>query len=296
MKSQRVHSAFGRYVVTLPVASIVPQREVPASTRKAASYRQMAASLEHVGLIEPLVVHEYQNGSYLLLDGHSRLEILKARGITEVKCILARDDESYTYNKRVNYVPPVAQHFMLLEVLKNGVSEARVAAALNVDIHTIRFKRDLLNGICPEAVELLLDRHVNSHVFAILRKMKPLRQIEAAEHMVASNTFSELFAKAILAVTKPEMLVEPVSKRMLEAHSAASQALLERENESLLADLKAVEDSYGTDMLALRISCGYLGKIFGNAKVARYLEKNHAETFKALQGILTEVGIGESPA
>src|SRR5581483_10154531 len=138
MKTQRVRSAFERYVITLPVASIVPQREIPNSTKTTACYQQIEASLEHIGLIEPLVVFEREKGSFLLVDGHSRFEILKSKGATEVKCILARDDESYTYNKRVNHAPPIAQHFMLLEVLKNGVPEERVAAALNVDVRTIR--------------------------------------------------------------------------------------------------------------------------------------------------------------
>ena len=33
--------------------------------------------------------------------------------------------------------------------------------------------------------------------------MKPFRQIEAAEYMTASGTYSVKFAKALLAVTRP---------------------------------------------------------------------------------------------
>lgn len=46
----------------------------------------------------------------------------------------------------------------------------------------------MLNGICPEAVQVLLDKAVSAQVFAILKKKKPIRQIEAAEHMVAAGT------------------------------------------------------------------------------------------------------------
>ena len=94
------------------------------------------SSLEHVGLIEPLVVFEQTDGSFILVDGNTRFSILKSRGITEVACIVAKDDEAYTYNRRVSHVPPISQHFMLLRVLENGVSEDRVAAALNVDIQS----------------------------------------------------------------------------------------------------------------------------------------------------------------
>jgi hypothetical protein len=185
---------------------------------------------------------------------------------------------------------------MLLEVLKNGVSEERVAAALNVDIGTIRMKRDLLKGICTDVVELLHDRHVNAHVFGILRRMKALRQIEAAEHMIASNTFSVVFAKAILAFTKPEMLVESEAKRTTHAHSLGGHALLEKESEGLLRDLKAVEDSYGTDMLTLTVSCGYLERLLENSKVAKYLEKHHADTMRALRALMANVRRGDSNA
>jgi ParB-like chromosome segregation protein Spo0J len=37
---------------------------------------------------------------YLLLDGHIRLEMLKEIGETQVRCLVATDDEAFTYNKR----------------------------------------------------------------------------------------------------------------------------------------------------------------------------------------------------
>jgi hypothetical protein len=94
----------------------------------------------------------------LLLDGHVRFDILKEIGATEVRAIFATDDEAYTYNKRVNHIPPVAEHFMILKALSSGVSEERIAQVLNVDAASIRQKRKLLDGICPEAVDILRNR------------------------------------------------------------------------------------------------------------------------------------------
>ena len=79
--------------------------------------------------------------------------------------------------------------------------------------------------------------------------MKPIRQIEAAEHMVAGGTYTVPFAKALLAVTKPEMLEEQAAlDKKLQATSMAARSMLEEENEFLLRDLKSVEESYGTDV------------------------------------------------
>jgi hypothetical protein len=78
-----------------------------------------------------------------LLDGYTRLDILASTGATSVNCLVATDNESYAYNKRVNYIPPIAQHHMILCALQH-VSEERIACALNVTVATIKEKRDLL--------------------------------------------------------------------------------------------------------------------------------------------------------
>lgn len=288
MPKSAVQAAFEKQIVTLPLDIIVPQKEVTKNHREGDFYKQITASLKSVGLIEPLIVYPRGPGDYLLLEGHVRLEILKSLGFKEAKCLLSTDDEAYTYNRHVNYIPPIAQHFMLLEALKNGLTEERIASALDVSLASIRMKRDMLNGICPEAVQLLLDKSVSPQVFGILRKMKAIRQIEAAEHMVAGGTFTIPFAKALLAVTKPEMLEEVPSSRKLQATSIAARSMLEEQNEFLLKDLRSVEESYGTDVLTLTVSFGYLERLLRNSLVERYLERYHLEILQTLQRLLFE--------
>ena len=292
MSNSAVKAAFEKQIVVLPLDIIVPQKEVTAGHRNGDFYKQLTASLKHIGLIEPLVVYPRGPGDYLLLEGHLRLEILKSIGVAEAKCLLSTDDEAYTYNRHVNHIPAIAQHFMLLEALKTGLTEERIAAALDVSLESIRIRRDLLNGICPETVQILVDKHVGPQVFAILRKMKPIRQIEAAEHMVAGGTYTIPFAKALLAVTKPEMLeADPAnSSKKLQATSLAARSMLEEENEFLLKDLKSVEESYGTDVLALTVSCGYIDRLLKNPKIERYLNRNHLDILQTLQHLLSDNG------
>ncbi len=292
MSNSAVKAAFEKQIVVLPINIIVPQKEVTVSHRNGDFYKQLTASLKHIGLIEPLVVYPRGPGDYLLLEGHMRLEILKSIGVREAKCLLSTDDEAYTYNRHVNHIPAIAQHFMLLEALKTGLTEERIAAALDVSLESIRIRRDLLNGICPETVQILVDKPVSPQVFAILRKMKAIRQIEAAEHMVAGGTYTIPFAKALLAVTKPEMLeADPAnSSKKLEATSLAARSMLEEENEFLLKDLKAVEESYGTDVLALTVSCGYIDRLLKNPKIERYLSRNHMDILHTLRQLLSDSG------
>jgi hypothetical protein len=72
---------------------------------------------------------------------------------------------------------------MILQAIERKVPEERLARALNIDMSTLRQKKRALHGVCPEAVEILKDKPVSLSVFALLKRMLPLRQIEAAEMM-----------------------------------------------------------------------------------------------------------------
>lgn len=291
MANSKVKPAFNQQVVVLPIETIVTQKELSLEFRKSTTYKRISASLEHVGLIEPLVVYPRGPRDYLLLDGHARLDILKQRGVTEVRTIFAMDDEAYTYNKKVNHAPPVAEYFMMLKALSHGVTEERLAQVLNVSVSAIRQRRNMLDGICKEAVEILRNRDVSPAVFASLKKMKPIRQIEAAEQMHATGTHTVRFARALLEVTRPELLVDVPSKRKptIEATSRAAQAMLEQETDLLIRELKAVEESYGTDMLTLSIACGYVERLLSNSRVEKHLDKHHPEILGELRTLLADV-------
>jgi len=295
MTETKVKAAFEPHEVELPIEQISPQREVKAAFRRSQTYRQIAASLEHVGLVEPVVVFPRRPRDYLLLDGHVRIDILKSRGVDKVRAIFATDDEAYTYNKRVNSLPPISQHFMIMKALANGVTEERIAAALDVNLASIRRKRNMLDGICSEVVEILKTKNLTADAFAVLRKMKPFRQIEAAEHMLASNNYSVPFAKALLVVTRPELLLEPLSVKQLKADSEAAQILLERETESIVRDLQVVEESYGTDILALTVICGYVERLLANGRVERYLSKHQLDILSTLRSVLADTKHAGSP-
>ena len=105
--------------------------------------------------------------------------------------------------------------------------------------------------------------------------------------MVAGATYTVPFAKALLAVTKPEMLEEPPSAN-LQATSEAARAMLEEQNEFLLRDLKSVEESYGTDALTLTVSRGYLERLLSNPKIERYMERYHLDLLQALRKLLSD--------
>ena len=283
-----VKMAFNPDGVKISLDRILPLKKVKPSVKKTVKYRQISTSIREVGVIEHLVVYP-QNGSagnYMLLDGHLRFEVLKEIGQQEVFCLISTDDEAFTYNHKVNRISPIQEHFMILRAIEKGVAEERIAKTLNVDVAKIRQKRNLLENICAEVVELLKDKHFSPNAIRVLKKMKPMRQIEVAELMIAANNYTVLYAQALLAATPKDQLVEQQKPKRIEGLSPEEMARMEKETEILARDFKVVKDSYGKDTLNLVLACGYLSKLLVNSQIVRFLTKHYPDISSEFQQII----------
>mgnify|MGYP002130196877 CR=1 FL=1 len=63
----------------------------------------------------------------LLLDGHIRMFALQELGFTDAPCLIAKDDESYTYNNRINRLSTIQEHFMIRRAVDRGVTPERAS-------------------------------------------------------------------------------------------------------------------------------------------------------------------------
>ena len=199
-------------------------------------------------------------------------------------CLVATDDEAFTYNKRVNRLAIIQEHKMIMTAIAKGVPEERLARALNVNISSIRSRRRLLEGICSEAADLLRDKHVPIHSFNQLRKLKPMRQIEAAELMVAMNRFTISYAKSLVAASPEDQLIEQ-KKKPLKGLTPDQVARMETEAARLQREFKMIEQDYGADHLDLVLASGYVGRLLTNARIVRYLAQSHPEILAEFQKI-----------
>ena len=53
--------------------------------------------------------------------------------MVEVQCLVANDDETYTYNSRINRLSTIQEHYMIRRAIQRGVTPERLAKALSVD-------------------------------------------------------------------------------------------------------------------------------------------------------------------
>jgi hypothetical protein len=220
------------------------------------------------------------------LDGLLRFEVLKDLGKAETFCLVATEDEAYTYNHKVNQVTPIQEHFMILRAIENGVSEDRIAATLNVNVMSIRSKRDLLKGVCPEAVKLLKDRLASAGAVRELSKVKPMRQIEMVELMIASDNLTASYAKCLIAATPDDQLDGKAAAKAKEGLSPEEIDRMEREMERLSKDFRQIEETYGRNVLNLVTSVAYLRKLLDNASIVRFLFRHDADMLAEFQKIV----------
>ncbi|WP_234851286.1 ParB N-terminal domain-containing protein [Sinorhizobium medicae] len=80
--------SFENTSLRIPIAEILPLKQLIPSVLKSVKYSQIAASIAEVGIIEPPVVirDRREPDKFHLLDGHIRLDVLAKRGEREVVC------------------------------------------------------------------------------------------------------------------------------------------------------------------------------------------------------------------
>jgi len=273
--------------VRIALADILPVRHVKDPQDNIKRYRTIRASIKEVGLIEPLVVYPQNGvpGKYLLLDGHLRHYALKDLGKTEAECIIASDDESFTYNARVNRLNPIAEHKMIMKAVNNGVKPEKIAAALNLSEADVKASMTLLDGINEEAADLLKDKAVSPKAIRLMRKVSGVRQIEIAELMVSAGNYTKGYAEALVLGTPKDQLVNPDEPKQKKGMTREEIGKLEAEMETLERDLKAVERSYGDNMLNLTLARGYVKKLLDKARVVRFLNANHPDIFTEFESL-----------
>jgi len=282
-----VAHAFEDDCVTLAVDALLPVRVLRTATKSSKKYQQITASIREVGLVEPPVVARdpANPGTFLLLDGHVRIEVLKDLGIEQVECLVSTDDEAFTYNKRISRLSPVQEHKMIRRAIERGVPEEKIAKALDINPQSVRRKVRMLNGICDETVAILKDKPCPMAVFEILRKLKPLRQLEAAELLVNANNYSVAYASAILAGTPQTQLAEGAKPKRIKGITPEAMARMESELARLQESITSIQETYGQDHLHLTVVKGYLAKLLGNARVVRYLMQHRPEFLTEFQAI-----------
>ena len=109
--------------------------------------------------------------------------------------------------------------------------------------------------------------------------------------MTGANNFTIGYTEALVLGTPRSQLAQPDEPKQKEGMSAEEIARLEAEMESLERDVKAVDATYGENMLNLTLARGYVKKLVDNAKVVRFLNGNYRDFLTEFETIAAAEGV-----
>lgn len=287
--SKRIQAAFDLGGITLPLTAIHPIRQIKPTDHAFGKYRAMLASIREVGVIEPLIVHPQRgaSGTYLLLDGHMRLKALSELNRAEAFCLVAKDDDAFTYNDKVNRLSLIQEHAMIMRAIEHEVSAEQIAKALDVDVAKIKASMNLLDGIHPEAVDLLKDKPITAAALRCFKKAKSVRQIDMAQLMVASNNYTRGYADALIVGTPSDQLIRGNKAKLPRGLSDEEVVRMEKEMETLERDYRLSQDQFGENSLHLNAVQRYVKRLLENARVRKFLGNRYPEVLEEFQALVS---------
>jgi len=285
--TKSINISFETNILELELSSLIPNKILPKNIKDTPKFLQIYQTIKEIGIIEPIVVHPItsDDDKYIILDGHIRHRILMEQGFTVTDCLITRDDEAYTYNKRINRLSSIQEHFMILEAIKKGVSEDKIAKVLNVNISTIRKKRDLLSGICPDVINLIKNISIPADTIRAIKRVKPIRQLEIINLLNTMGTFKADLAKAMVKRT-PENQFASQSAKVTKTNSDLQAG---HDINNLIQETNRIKEKSGSNLVKLVAISSYLSRLLDNKKVRNYIDSNYSNDFKKIEEIVSIV-------
>jgi hypothetical protein len=136
---------------------------------------------------------------------------------------------------------------------------------------------------------MLADKQCPRATFLLLKRLTPLRQIEAVELMCGQHNFSSGFAQAILAATPADQIVLSAREQRRRNEDTTRQlARMERELTKLQTKAAQTEEAYGVDHLHLALASSLVSSWIRTAEIAAWLHRKHPDYASHLENAARE--------
>jgi len=141
------------------------------------------------------------------------------------------------------------------------------------------------HGLTPAARDLLQSKSISAKAVAILVRMKPSRQTEAARLMVAAACYSAPYARALISATERSLVISSRAgaKVLMEPRRRRAAG---REIVDLAGKLHDLSGFSGSDLITLQVARLYFVRLLQNKRVSRYLQKKWPQVFSNLEELI----------
>lgn len=159
-------------VTEVEISRLLPHRE-NSNRMDAETLSKLRRHIESTGRYEPLVVrpHPTQEGKFQVINGHHRLQVLKALGQTEARCVIweVDDDQTRLYLATLN------------RLSGEDIPERR---ALLIGSLLESFEADDLAGLLPESADQIAELERLARVDLDELAPRPSAELTSAPHVI----------------------------------------------------------------------------------------------------------------
>lgn len=162
-------------VVKVPLAQIEPNRYQPRKVFDPGSIRELAQTIDEHGLLEPIILREYEPAKYEIIAGERRYRAMKMLNWETVPAIVKNMSDAETASmalienlqrRDLSSVEEAQAYQKLMEL--NGLTQQQLAKAMGKSQSTIANKLRLLKLIKPVQNAILDNRISERHGRALI--------------------------------------------------------------------------------------------------------------------------------
>lgn len=208
----------------VPIDSISPNHKQPRTVFDEDALRELTASIQEVGLLQPPVVREITRGRYELIMGERRLRAAKAAGLTSIPVIIRQtpDDEllrealiENIHRSQLNALEEGAAYSQLLNDF--GCTHEELARRLGKSRPHLTNTMRLLN--LPPTVQRKVAAGVLSagHARALLGLTEE-KEIESLAHRIVSEGLSVRATEEIIATGLAQTKIKRKGSSVINSH------------------------------------------------------------------------------
>ncbi len=245
---------------------------------------RIRASIEEVGLLEPLHVCPDKDGDYGIMDGETRFDVLLDMGVETAPCFVFEVMDLYTANHQVNHLTPLEENRMIKKAMEviDGQIIAKVFGIKSIDF---RLNESLLSRLHPTVVKAFNAGKMTKTCARELAEVTPERQLEIFAVMQNTKNFTPNFVKK-------QILLTPLNKQQSKRKRTPWAENRER-TKSLGMKLKEMQDErdhlsslYREYTAALTITVIHAREIISKKSIEKHLKANHPAMYEEIKEII----------
>ncbi|MBC6310033.1 nucleoid occlusion protein [Listeria sp. FSL L7-1582] len=189
IETEETVEEFMQQIVELPVAAIIPNRYQPRTVFDASKIEELARTIRIHGVIQPIVVREYEPEKFEIIAGERRF-----RAVSSLEW---------------DTIPAIVQNLTDDEVASIALIENLQREELT-PIEEAKAYQSLLD--MQEVTQEALAQRVGKSQSAIANKLRLLRLPEAAQQAVLDKQISERHGRSLLVLETEEKQLDVLAK------------------------------------------------------------------------------------